>query len=31
MHIGWYGLAGLLAILSGPLLYPIFRFKNQRT
>ena len=31
MYIGWYGLAGLLAILSGPLLYPIFRFKNQRT
>ncbi len=30
LHVGWYGLAGLLAILSGPLLYPIFRLTNQR-
>ena len=21
--IGWYGIAGLLALLSGPLLYPL--------
>ena len=23
IEIGWYGLAGLIAILSGPLLYPV--------
>ncbi|MDA8986447.1 hypothetical protein N9H10_05210, partial [Luminiphilus sp.] len=25
--IGWYGLAGLLALLSGPLLYPLLRHR----
>ena len=25
IEIGWYGVAGLIAILSGPLLYPLLR------
>jgi hypothetical protein len=27
IEIGWYGLAGLIAILSGPLLYRLLRQK----
>ena len=30
IEIGWYGLAGLIAILSGPLLYPVFHRRFQR-
>ncbi|MBM13502.1 MAG: hypothetical protein CME57_02905 [Halieaceae bacterium] len=30
IHIGWYGLSGLLGIISGPVLYTIFRLKNER-
>jgi amino acid transporter len=25
VDIGWYGIAGFIALLSGPLLYPLFR------
>jgi len=25
LELGWYGVAGLFALLSGPLLYPVFR------
>ena len=30
IHIGWYGLSGLLGIISGPVLYTIFRLRNER-
>jgi amino acid transporter len=25
VNIGWYGIAGFIALVSGPLLYPVFR------
>jgi amino acid transporter len=31
IEIGWYGLAGLIAILSGPLFYPLFHRRYQRS
>lgn len=30
IEIGWYGVAGLIAILSGPLLYPWLRAHNRQ-
>jgi len=27
VEIGWYGIAGLTALLSGPLLYPLLARK----
>ena len=30
IEIGWYGLAGLIAILSGPLLYPVLYRRYHR-
>jgi len=30
LEIGWYGLAGLIAILSGPVLYPLLRRRYHR-
>ena len=25
MDVGWYGIAGFIALISGPVLYPVFR------
>ena len=29
LELGWYGVAGLSALLSGPLLYPVFNTVQQ--
>ena len=30
LEVGWYGIAGLMALLSGPLLYPLLT-RNLRS